>query len=124
MMLASHMPPQIAPPDETVAILLLLLVKVMSAATVAPAEFWAVADNDATPPSFSEMVVGVRVMVATVVFELLLPPPHPTRRARRAAVKSAARTETKGNRRMYPPRRTENRRIYESKIIPCGKPSV
>src|SRR5208283_5631952 len=111
MMLASHTPPQTAPPVDTVAIAVLLLVKVMSAATVTPEEFWAEADSDATPPSFSEMVVGARVMVATVLFELLLLPPHPTRRARRAAVKSAARTETTGNRRMYPPRRTENRRI-------------
>src|SRR5271165_5107647 len=123
-MLASHTPPQTAPPVETVAIAVLLLVKVMSAATMDPAEFWAVADNDATPPSLSEMVAGVRVMVTTVVFALLLPPPHPMRRARRAAVESAARTETTGNRRMYPPRRTENRRIYETRIIPYGKPSV
>jgi hypothetical protein len=45
MMLASQMPPQIRPPVETVAIFALLLVKVMSAATVVPLAFKAMAES-------------------------------------------------------------------------------
>jgi len=107
MKLASHTPPHIKPPLETVAMLVLLLVKVMSAATMVPAEFSAVAASVATSPSFNEKLVGERTMVATAVLAVVPPPPQPARRERRMAVKNAARTETTGNRCMYPPRRTE-----------------
>src|SRR5271165_4344240 len=106
MMLASHTPPHTRPPLEMVAMLLLLLVNVMSAAMVLPAEFWAEADSVPTSPSLSERVVGKSMMVLTVVLAELPPPPHPASKTRTMAVKSAARQETTGNRRMYPPRRT------------------
>jgi len=108
MMFASHTPPHTKPPLETVAMLGLLLVKDMSAATTAPAEFWAAAESVATAPSFSDKLVGERAMVATAVLALLLPPPQPARRERKVAVKNTARTETTGNRCMYPPRRTKS----------------
>src|SRR5271165_749454 len=104
MIFASHTPPHIKPPLEIVAMLALLLVKAMSAATITPEEFSAVAESVATSPSFSEKVVGERTMVATVVLVLLPPPPQAAKRERRMAVRIAARTETTGNRRMYPPR--------------------
>jgi len=107
IMFASHTPPHIKPPLETVAMLALLLVKVMSAATITPEEFWAVAESVATSPSFSEKLVGERTMVATVVLAVLPPPPQPARRERSVAVRIAAKTETTGNRRMYPPRRVK-----------------
>src|SRR5271165_6713526 len=106
MMLASQTPPHTRPPLETVAMLLLLLVNVMSAATVLPAEFWAEADNVPTAPSLSERVVGKSVMDVTVVLAELPLPPHPASKTRKMAVRRAARKETTGNRRMYPPRRT------------------
>src|SRR5271166_771742 len=107
MMFASHTPPHIRPPLEIVAMLALLLVNVMSAETTVPAEFSAVAESVATSPSLSEKLVGERTMVATVVLALPPPPPQPARRERSVAVRIAAKTETTGNRRMYPPRRVK-----------------
>ena len=70
----SHCPAQINPPVETLAILLLLLEKVMSAATTVPAEFSAVTDSVPTLPSFKEKVVGERISWETFVLAVLLPP--------------------------------------------------
>src|SRR5271166_2603698 len=106
MMLTSHTPAHTSPPLEIVAMLPLLLLNVISAATIFPAEFWALADSDPTAPSLRERFVGESTMVATVVLALLLPPPHPASNTRKIAVRSAARKETTENRRMYPPRRT------------------
>jgi hypothetical protein len=124
MKLESHMPPQIDPPVEIVAMLGLLLVNVMSTAMVAPAAFCAIAEIVVTSPSFNETVVGERMIVAGMgVFVLL--PPQPARRERQMAVKSAARTRTTENCRMYPPRRTQMpAESMKAKIIPVGKPSV
>src|ERR1700735_1275897 len=91
MMLASHWPPQIKPPLETVAILVLLLVKLMSAATTFPAEFSAIADKVTTAPSFKETLVGVRAIDATTVLWLVLLP-QPTRKERERTATNAART--------------------------------
>jgi hypothetical protein len=107
MKLESHMPPQIDPPVEIVAMLGLLLVNVMSTAMGAPDAFCAIAEIVVTSPSFNETVVGERMMVAGMGVTVLLPP-QPARRERQTAVKTAARTPTTDNCRMYPPRRTKS----------------
>src|ERR1700687_2469298 len=106
MKLESQTPPQIDPPVEMVAMLGVLLVKVMSAAMMPPDEFCATAEIVVTSPSFNETDVGERTILAgTGVFVAL--PPQTARRERQMAVKSAARTRTRENCRMYPPRRTQ-----------------
>jgi hypothetical protein len=95
MMLASHTPPHIRPPLETVARLVLLLVKEMSAATVVPEAFRATADIAVTAPSLREIEVGVNTREVTLL-ELGVPlPPHPGRktRNRRAAMAAKPRTD-------------------------------
>jgi hypothetical protein len=121
MKLESHTPPQIDPPVEMVAMLGLLLLKVISAAMAPPAEFSAIAEIVVTSPSFNETVVGERTMVAGIGLVAALPPPQPARRERQMAVTSAARTRTKENCRMYPPRRTKSWRTHEREIISCVK---
>jgi hypothetical protein len=106
MKLESHTPAQIDPPAEMVAMLGLLLVKVMSAETVAPEELCAIAEIVVTSPSFKETVVGKRRILAAMGVVVVLPP-QPARRERQTAVKSAARIRTRENCRMYPPRRTK-----------------
>jgi hypothetical protein len=94
MMLASHTPPHIRPPLETVAILLLLLVKEMSAATVVPEAFKAIADSVLTAPSLRETEVGVNTMEVTLL-ELGVPlPPHPGRKTRHKIAAVAAQPRT------------------------------
>jgi hypothetical protein len=106
MKLASQTPPHIRPPVETVAILGLLLVKVMSAVIVVPEVFSGMAVSVATCPWLSEMVAGESTIVATNGGLVELPPPHPPRKRRMIAVENVPRIETTGNRRMHPPRRT------------------
>ncbi len=106
MKLESHFPPQIVPSVETVAMLGLLLVKVMSAAMVAPDEFCAIAEIAAVSPSFNETVVGERRIVAGTGVVVGLPPPQAARSERQMAVNSAARIRTTENCCMYPPRRS------------------
>lgn len=90
----SHIPPQMVPSVATVAMLALLLVKVMSAATVPPLEFSAIAESVVKSPSFNETVVGETTIVLGVGFVTALPPPQPARRERQMAVISAARIRT------------------------------
>src|SRR5450631_69639 len=106
MKLESQTPPQIDPPVEMVAMLGLLLVKVMSAAMMPPDEFCATAEIVVTSPSFKETDVGERTMLATTGVSVLLPP-QPASREKHMAVKSPARTRTRENCCMYPPRRTK-----------------
>jgi hypothetical protein len=89
----SHCPAQINPPVETVATLPLLLVKVMSAGTIVPAEFSAVTDRVPTAPWFKEKVVGDRISWVAVV-SAVLPPPHATRQERKKTAAMAAITGT------------------------------
>src|ERR1019366_9550834 len=124
MKLESHTPPQIDPPVEMVAMLGLLLEKMISAAMAPPDEFSATAEIMVTSPSFNETVVGDRTMMAGIGLVVALPPPQPARRERQMAVKSAARTRTTENCRMYPPRRTNFWRIHQREIVSCVKPSV
>jgi hypothetical protein len=93
MKAASHCPAQISPPVETVATLLLLLLKVMSAATVVPDAFSAVTERVPTVPWFNENVVGDRISWVAVVLAVL-PPPHAARKERQTTAAMAAKNET------------------------------
>jgi hypothetical protein len=121
MMLASQIPPQINPPAETVAIFVLLLLKVMSAAIAVPAEFCAIADSVTTPPSFTEIVEGVRMSSVTMLLAAVPLPPHPGRHSKIIAA-TAAKTGTAGNRCMYPPRWYQKASGRAVRIISKGKP--
>jgi hypothetical protein len=105
MKLASQIPPQTRPPAETVAILPLLLLKLMSAATAVPAEFSAIADSVTIPPWFKEIVEGVTMTWVATLLALVPLPPHPGRHIRKIMAATAVNTGTAGTRCMYPPRR-------------------
>ena len=117
----SHCPAQIRPPVDTVATLLLLLVKVISAGTMVPAEFSATTDRVPTAPWFKEKLVGDTISWEAVVLALL-PPPHATRKERPSTAAMAAKTGTAETRCMYPPRRRTMPADVLNEIIPDGKP--
>src|SRR5215471_14578316 len=90
MMLASQAPPHSNPPLEIDASVVSLLLNVMSAATVVPAEFCATAERNATCPWFNESAVGVRTILATAL-GLLEVPLQPAKSRRARTVTKAAR---------------------------------
>ena len=110
----SHLPPQMDPDGETVAMLGLLLVKVMSATMVAPDRVLCDSRDRGHIPLIQRNGSGETTIVAGTGFVVALPPPQAARRERQTAARSALRTRTTENC-MHPPRRIEMPADYKSR---------
>jgi len=116
----SHCPAQIRPPVDTVATLLLLLVKVISAGR------WCRRSSRRPPIGTHRPLVQRKTGGDTISWEAvvlaLLPPPHATRKERPSTAAMAAKTGTAETRCMYPPRRRTMPADVLNEIIPDGSP--